>query len=440
MSRTPLAALLFIGILHLTSSDSIDNGVAGEPTVECATDGLTVNFNTEKEFEGHVYVKGHYEDPACRVDATLQNRVNMSIPFTSCDVRRQRSSNPKGLYVSVTMIITFHPMFITKIDKSYNVQCFYTELDKTVNTQLDVSLARNQEKKIVVVIGGEKDELQAPSQRKHADNNTALDDYNALQTEVINQAIPLPTCKYHVLKDGPDGEPVKFATVGQQVYHQWSCASEGVPAAENVYCATIHSCNVRDETGKEVQLLDENGCSVDKYLLNNLIYTTDLTGGQISQVFKFADQPSLFFQCQIRLTLKEDGKCLRTSDTCPQSARGKRSVDAASSKSSDHEVDVFSQSMTVFEIDQPINSKSVRALDDPVTAFSHNAMCVSPSTFGVLIALLASVFLLSTVTTALLCCRSQTVKLNFANSRSMTLAFPHGSYASSKRNSPHRII
>ncbi|KAK0397072.1 hypothetical protein QR680_001967 [Steinernema hermaphroditum] len=375
MSRTPLAALLFIGILHLTSSDSIDNGVAGEPTVECATDGLTVNFNTEKEFEGHVYVKGHYEDPACRVDATLQNRVNMSIPFTSCDVRRQRSSNPKGLYVSVTMIITFHPMFITKIDKSYNVQCFYTELDKTVNTQLDVS---------------------------------------ALQTEVINQAIPLPTCKYHVLKDGPDGEPVKFATVGQQVYHQWSCASEGVPAAENVYCATIHSCNVRDETGKEVQLLDENGCSVDKYLLNNLIYTTDLTGGQISQVFKFADQPSLFFQCQIRLTLKEDGKCLRTSDTCPQSARGKRSVDAASSKSSDHEVDVFSQSMTVFEIDQPINSKSVRALDDPVTAFSHNAMCVSPSTFGVLIALLASVFLLSTVTTALLCCRSQTVKLNFA--------------------------
>ncbi|TMS36661.1 hypothetical protein L596_003769 [Steinernema carpocapsae] len=414
LSRFLIAITLLVAI-ETSLCDSIDNGVTGEPTVECATDGLTVNFNTDREFEGHVYVKGHYEDPACRVDATLANRVNISIPFTSCDVRRQRSSNPKGLYVSVTMIITFHPMFITKIDKSYNVQCFYTELDKTVTTQLDVSLARNQEKKIVVVIGGENQELQSLSSRKHADNNTAFDDYNALQTEVITQAIPLPTCKYHVLKDGPDGEPVKFATVGQQVYHQWSCATEGVPAAENVYCATIHSCNVRDETGKEVQLLDENGCSVDKYLLNNLVYTTDLTGGQVSQVFKFADQPSLFFQCQIRLTLKEDGKCQRSSDNCPQSARGKRSVEAETAKNPvDHEVDVFSQSMTVFEIDQPINSKSVRAFEDPLPAFSHNAMCVTPMTFGILVALLAAVLLLSTVTTALLCCRSQTVKVNFA--------------------------
>lgn len=367
--------IVLLASISLSYCSSIDNGVTGEPNVECSADSMTLNFKTEKEFEGHVYVKGHYEDNSCRSDATLTQFVNLTVPFTSCDVRRQRSSNPKGLYVSTTVIITFHPMFITKIDKSYHVKCFYTELDSTVTTQLDVSV---------------------------------------LQTEVITQQIPLPTCKYQVLSDGPQGEPVKYATVGQQVYHQWSCSPDSRTVPEtNVYCATVHSCTVKEESGKEVQLLDENGCAVDKYLLDNLVYTSDLTGGQISQVFKFADQPTVFFHCQIKLTLKE-GECKRTSDDCPSTIRGKRTA-VSKDNIDDSDVDVFSQSMTVFEIDDPINSKSISEMDDGFNGWTRQSMCVSPLTFGLLIALLSVVLLVSAITVALLCLRSQSVKVNLSD-------------------------
>lgn len=48
----------------------------------------------------------------------------------------------------------------------------------------------------------------------------------AFSNEVITRQIALPTCRYQVLMDGPHGSPLKYTTVGQQVYHQWSCADE----------------------------------------------------------------------------------------------------------------------------------------------------------------------------------------------------------------------
>lgn len=68
-----------------------------------------------------MYVKGLYAKAECRSDDHGKRQAGISLPFDTCGVRRTRSLNPKGLFVSTTVIISFHPQFVTKVDKAYQV-------------------------------------------------------------------------------------------------------------------------------------------------------------------------------------------------------------------------------------------------------------------------------------------------------------------------------
>ncbi|VDM58500.1 unnamed protein product [Angiostrongylus costaricensis] len=277
-------------------------------------------------------------------------------------------------------------MFVTKIDKSYKVQCFYAETVRTVTQNLNVSERKEMQKNVLVIIG---DEEAATARRP---SSVFYDDTQKLAEDTLTSNAPLPECRYQVLDGGKGGSPLTFASVGQVVYHEWTCDPEGKLSEDSPFCATVHSCNVKEDGGREVLLLDENGCAVDRYLLNNLDYTSDLTGGQISQVFKFADQHSLFFQCQIRLSLKEGLVCRRSSDDCPKVLRGKRS---AESDNHEDNVDVVSQYMTIFDIDDLGEKMSGISAALPSSQQLRNGeICISQLAAGSLLSLLASSILI----------------------------------------------
>jgi hypothetical protein len=46
--------------------------------------------------------------------------------------------NPRGVMYTTVMVVSFHPIFITKVDRAFNVQCFYGEVTQSVTTGLDV--------------------------------------------------------------------------------------------------------------------------------------------------------------------------------------------------------------------------------------------------------------------------------------------------------------
>ncbi|VDN01308.1 unnamed protein product [Thelazia callipaeda] len=271
-----LLPLLFITQIVLLNAIPIDNGVEGEPEIECGPMSITVNFNTRNPFEGHVYVKGLYEQEGCRSDEGGRQVAGIELPFDTCNVARTRSLNPRGVFVTTTVVISFHPIFITKIDRAYRIQCFYMEADKTVSSQIEVS---------------------------------------EITTSFQTQVVPMPVCRYEILDGGPTGQPIQFATVGQPVYHKWTCDSETV----DTFCAVVHSCFVDDGNGDTVEILNAEGCALDKYLLNNLEYPTDLMAGQEAHVYKYADRSQLFYQCQISIAIKEpNAACERPKCEEPQ--------------------------------------------------------------------------------------------------------------------------
>uniref|UniRef100_A0A914UL02 ZP domain-containing protein n=1 Tax=Plectus sambesii TaxID=2011161 RepID=A0A914UL02_9BILA len=243
-----LKLFALVGLLGLAAAIPVDNGVEGDPEIECGPTSITVNFNTQKAFEGHVYVKGLYDQAGCRNDEGGRQVAGIELPFDTCNVARTRSLNPKGVFVTTTVIVSFHPKFETKVDRAYRIQCFYMEADKTVSAELEVSM---------------------------------------LTTGFQTQVVPMPICRYEILTGGPTGTPVQYALIGDSVYHKWTCDTETV----DTFCMVVHSCEVDDGNGDKVELLTAEGCAVDKFLLNNLEYPTDLMAGQEAHVFN-AKSPS----------------------------------------------------------------------------------------------------------------------------------------------------
>lgn len=154
--------VLFFCLLGLAAAIPVDNGVEGEPEIECGPTSITINFNTRNPFQGHVYVKGLFDQDGCRSDEGGRQVAGIELPFDSCNVARTRSLNPRGIFVTTTVVISFHPLFVTKVDRAYRVQCFYMEADKTVSTQIDVS---------------------------------------DITTAFATQVIPMPVCRYEVITD-----------------------------------------------------------------------------------------------------------------------------------------------------------------------------------------------------------------------------------------------
>uniref|UniRef100_A0A0N4Z1A9 ZP domain-containing protein n=1 Tax=Parastrongyloides trichosuri TaxID=131310 RepID=A0A0N4Z1A9_PARTI len=270
---------------YLQSEELFDeeNGIIGVPDIKCNADTIEMRFKTKKKFMGKVYVRGHYNNPECKVDyaqASLEGLPidGIKLHHGSCDMDRQRVLQPGGMQFSTVLVISFHPLFITKTDRAFNINCLYRESDTKVQSEIEVS---------------------------------------SLPTESIAHDMPVPTCTYTIRKDLLDGPVLKYAKVGDQVVHRWECDSD-------MYGMLVHSCYVEDGQGEKQIVVDSKGCHTDRLLLGDPTYVEALNMAyREGYVFKFADRVAVRFQCEIKLCTKEGGGCNGiTPPICPSSVNG----------------------------------------------------------------------------------------------------------------------
>ncbi|EGT33361.1 hypothetical protein CAEBREN_30075 [Caenorhabditis brenneri] len=260
---------------RVANAISIDNEIIGEPDIECLEDEIRIWVKTRKIFAGRIYAKGRAELEDCYKDDFANQKTrkpHFDLQFGACGMKSLRSVDPRGMYYGITVVVSFHPLFITKVDQAYHVKCFFEEANKGLTAELGVSMIPTTELEARHGIPG----------CSYSIHSSTIDDLDAGR---------------------PAGQAIQFARVGDKVLHQWHCNDQ-------MYGVLINNCYVTDGFGKKYDVIDDKGCPTDTVLLTGIRYSSDLQRAYAeSQVFKFADKPGVWFFCQVQMCMKKHGMC-----------------------------------------------------------------------------------------------------------------------------------
>ncbi|KFD57905.1 hypothetical protein M514_01138 [Trichuris suis] len=269
------ASCILTGLLALfftSAAASFGNSISAEPVVECRERNIKISLRTGQPFQGRMFIRGNSQRAECSKDFArhpgVDNKTNieMVMDYNACGTERIRSLSPKGVTYASTVVVQFHPIFITHGDRSFHIRCFYAELDTTVTSQFEVG---------------------------------------RIPTTAIEMMMDPPKCSYTVRSNSFNGPVVRSAKVGDEVFHRWECAGNN-----EIYGMLVHSCYVEDQQGRNTEIVDSDGCSKDRDLLPDLLYNNDLGLAYAkTEVFKYPDYSFVHFKCQIKICNKLNDGC-----------------------------------------------------------------------------------------------------------------------------------
>jgi len=116
-------------------------------------------------------------------------------------------------------------------------------------------------------------------------------------------------CQYTLHNGERDAPLIKgIVGVGQEIYHKITCTPP-TRLADTKYCLLLFNCTISNKLGTQKYLLiDENGCSLETFIIEHVEYPEDLEAGIRAQAVRFIDDPDpsakSYLQCQARFLPK----------------------------------------------------------------------------------------------------------------------------------------
>ncbi|KRX98967.1 Cuticlin-1, partial [Trichinella pseudospiralis] len=312
----------------------IDNEVIGKPEIECGPEKIGMKVKTKHPFEGSLYLKNWRRKQGCFAEAVSEGNVtkssaSLSIPLADlaqCGMEFQRNQQNGDLTVRGVWVVSFHPLFITKVDRAFDVLCIFKQNEVNMKSQLTVR------------------------------QNFKILDMNDLVTlAIIPRTVPVPSVMMKIVSGSvPDTTlpPVTKSKVGNKITFIWY-----ITDPSDIFGLRVRECTAENKRGLSVKIV-ENGCSTESVAIREISYEPDNTKAYAtSQTFKFADQEDIWFQCRVLVCTKlgkigthYNSESCEEIKTCGHSSRSKRNADVSNEDLIDEDETILEQHMQVLEL------------------------------------------------------------------------------------------
>lgn len=267
--------------------------------IECNSESIVVNLNTNHGFKGMIYPKGLSKNSSCMTEYHQSSgSITYYLPLRSCNT--MSSDVEDGVEYFNTLMVQPHRRLVTNQGRGYHIRCRYQTKERTIT---------NQEQQLSVNLS------QA--------------------TPAVVGSASMPTCSMRIYSAAEPNREVAAENVRIGDELKLVIALDSSSQQEQIYGMLVTNCLVRDGMNwGEQPLLDDNGCPVDEEILPQFKYAKDLSSASVTfQAHKFPYTASVYYQCNVRLCFR-DGGCRHVPPNCSEAggvysaAGGKRALTA----------------------------------------------------------------------------------------------------------------